>query len=142
MNPEKEVKLKKQSEDAEEWYKKGLAHGKNSDSDEAIKAWNKTVELDQNHYEAWYNLGNAWYIGKNNLQRAIECWEQALKIKPDDVDVLYNMGNAYREVKEFENVYTLPRICVTTDNMHFYRRLARGYGRAFLEKMHLVEPNK
>ena len=46
-----------------------------------------------------------------------------------------------RLVKESENTYRLPRICVTTDNMHFYRRLARSYGKAFLEKMHLVKPN-
>jgi len=44
-----------------------------------------------------------------------------------------------RLIKASENNYSLPRICVTSDNMHFYRRLARGYGKAFLEKMHLVE---
>lgn len=46
-----------------------------------------------------------------------------------------------RLVKEFENTYNLPRICVTNDNLHVYRRLARSYGKAFLEKMHLVEAN-
>lgn len=46
-----------------------------------------------------------------------------------------------RIVKSLENAYALPRICVTTDIMHFYRRLARSYGKAFLEKMHLVESN-
>ena len=44
-----------------------------------------------------------------------------------------------RLIKASENNYSLPRICVTNDNMHFYRRLARGYGKAFLKKMHLVE---
>jgi hypothetical protein len=46
-----------------------------------------------------------------------------------------------RLVKKAENAYRLPRICVTTDNMHFYRRFARSYGRIFLEQMHLVETN-
>lgn len=44
-----------------------------------------------------------------------------------------------RLVKAFENAYGLPRICVATDNMYFYRRLARSYGKAFLEKIHLVK---
>jgi peptidoglycan/xylan/chitin deacetylase (PgdA/CDA1 family) len=46
-----------------------------------------------------------------------------------------------RLVKEFENTYRLPRICVTTDHMHFYRRFARCCGKAFLEKLHLVKSN-
>ncbi|MEN6373148.1 MAG: polysaccharide deacetylase family protein [Smithella sp.] len=44
-----------------------------------------------------------------------------------------------RLVKEFENIYRLPRICMQPDNMHFYRRMARSYGKVFLEKMHLVK---
>ena len=43
-----------------------------------------------------------------------------------------------RLVKKFENTYSLPRICVTNDNMHFYRRLARGVFKAFLEKIRIV----
>lgn len=46
-----------------------------------------------------------------------------------------------RLIKSSENNYRLPRICVTNDNMHFYRRLARGYGKAFLEKTHLMGSN-
>lgn len=44
-----------------------------------------------------------------------------------------------RLVKEHEDSYRLPRICVTTDNMHLYRRLARSCGKVVLKKMHLVK---
>lgn len=46
-----------------------------------------------------------------------------------------------RLVKEFENAYRLPRICVTNDIIHCCRYLAINYGKAFLEKMHLVKSN-
>jgi len=44
-----------------------------------------------------------------------------------------------RLVEKFENIYRLPRICMTPDNLHFYRRLARNYGKVFLEKIHFVK---
>lgn len=44
-----------------------------------------------------------------------------------------------RLVKEDEDTYQLPRICVTTDNMHLYRRLARSCGKVVLGKIHLVK---
>jgi len=59
----------------------------------------------------------------------------------DDVK-LYGIASAeQRLVNLDEDLYRLPRICVTTDNMHLYRRLARSYSKVFFEKMHLVEPN-
>ncbi len=93
---------KKRIEEAEELYKKGLDFGQKSDADGAIECWKKTIELNPEHFEAWYNLGNAYDLGKEDLERALECWNKALEIKTDDIDVLYNMGNAYREHKDYD----------------------------------------
>jgi len=43
-----------------------------------------------------------------------------------------------RLVREDEDPYRLPRICVTIDNMHLYRRLARSCGKVVLGKMQKV----
>ena len=93
---DEEVEQKKKIKEAEEFYQKGLVCGKESDFDGAIEYMQKTVELNPNHFEGWYNLGNAYDIGKGDIEHAFECWNKALELKPDDVDVLYNMGNAYR----------------------------------------------
>jgi len=97
-----EKEIKKKILEAEEFYQKGLVYGNESDADGAIECWQKTVELNPNHFEGWYNLGNVYDIGKGDLERALECWNKALELKPDDVDVLYNMGNAYREHKDYD----------------------------------------
>jgi peptidoglycan/xylan/chitin deacetylase (PgdA/CDA1 family) len=81
---------------------------------------------------------------------------QELNRKPHFYCLPYGIGNQFvrdvvtdlglsgiatteqRILKSFENAYALPRICVTNDIIHCHRYLAINYGKAFLEKMHLV----
>lgn len=96
---------------------------------------------------------------ENEIRSSLSYVMQELGAKPNFYSLPYGVGNQYindvvkglklsgiatteeRVVKEFENTYKLPRICVTTDIMHFYRRLARSYGKVFFEKMHLLKPH-
>jgi len=96
---------------------------------------------------------------KKEISNSVSYVMQELNRKPHFYCLPYGIGNQFvqdiamdlglsgiatteqRLVKLSENAYRLPRICVTTDNIYFYRRLARSYGKAFLEKMHFVEPN-
>ena len=57
----------------------------------------------------------------------------------DDVKLCGIASAEQRLVKLDEDLYRLPRICVTTDNMHLYRRLARSCGKVFLDKLRLVK---
>ena len=70
---DEKIEQEKKLEEAEEFYRKGLAYGKDSDADGAIECWQKTVELNPNHFEGWYNLGNAYDIGRRDLEQALEC---------------------------------------------------------------------
>jgi len=92
---------------------------------------------------------------ENEIKSSVSYVLQALNGKPHFYSLPYGMSNDFindiakdlnlsgiatteqRLVKELENIYSLPRICVTTDNMHFYQRLARSQGKAFSEKIHL-----
>ena len=56
-NEEKKKRLQK----ADEYYNKGLAYGQEGDPDGAIECWEKTVELNPEHFDGWYNL-NSEYI--------------------------------------------------------------------------------
>ncbi|TKJ19477.1 MAG: hypothetical protein CEE43_15065 [Promethearchaeota archaeon Loki_b32] len=82
---DEENEQKKKIAEAEDYYKKGLVYGQESDVNGAIECWQKTVELNPNHFEGWYNLGNVYDIGKGDLERALECWNRALELKPDEV---------------------------------------------------------
>ena len=88
--------------EAEEYYQKGMVFGQQGDADGAIECWQKAVELNPDYFQAWYDLGNAYYSGRNDFDSAYKYWQKALELKPDDNDVLYNLGNAYRERGEFD----------------------------------------
>ena len=52
---------------AEAWFNKGVALNSQGKYDEAIKAYDKAIEIDPQYADAWYNKGTALYMqGKVN----------------------------------------------------------------------------
>ncbi len=43
--------------DAKDWYNKGVDLGRSGKFDEAIKAFDKTIELNTKNEDAWFNKG-------------------------------------------------------------------------------------
>ena len=94
---------------------------------------------------------------EKEIRNSISFIKQEFNGKPKFHGIPYGISNPYsneaaknfklhgvasaeqRLIKENEDPYRLPRICVTIDNMHLYRRLARSCGKLVLEKMHLVK---
>jgi tetratricopeptide (TPR) repeat protein len=64
---------------SEELYKKGLTHAKIEDYEEAIKCFDKAVQLDPNNALAWISKANA-LIESGSEEEAIECFDKASKI--------------------------------------------------------------
>ncbi len=86
---EKKKKTKKEKlSEAQKHYDEGEKYAREGDADRAIECWLKTIELNPDHFDAWYNLGNALYMDKGNWEKAFECWGRALKIKPEDIDCM------------------------------------------------------
>jgi tetratricopeptide (TPR) repeat protein len=52
--------------------------------DESIAQFEKCIELDSEHSDAYYNLGVA-YGFKENSSKALAMFEKALEIQPDHV---------------------------------------------------------
>ena len=42
---------------ADHWFKEGLRLGRLDDDKGAIEAYGKAVEIDPNHFMAWFNMG-------------------------------------------------------------------------------------
>ena len=64
------------------WLSKGLTAYNLRNYEEAIKCYNKALELDPNFKEAWFRKGMA--IGVlGNYEVAIECHENAIEIDPE-----------------------------------------------------------
>ena len=65
---------------SEEYYKKGMSHAKIEDYEEAIKCFDKAVQLDPNNVLAWISKANA-LIEYGNEEEARKCLDKASKIR-------------------------------------------------------------
>jgi superkiller protein 3 len=77
-----------------EYMNQGLAYDGKGNFDEAIKCYEKAIEIKKNNHKAFNNMGLS-YFKKGNHDKAIECYEKALKIKEDSIETFNNMGIAY-----------------------------------------------
>lgn len=63
--------------------------------DEAIAAYEKTVDLNPDYVQAWYNLGQLCMIKKKDFSHALHCFDRALAIRPDYVSAHHQRGMAW-----------------------------------------------
>jgi tetratricopeptide (TPR) repeat protein len=76
---------------SEEYYKKGLSHAKIEDYEEAIRCFDKAVQLDPNNALAWISKANA-LIEYGDEKEARKCLDTAKKIDPK-YDFSQNLTN-------------------------------------------------
>jgi tetratricopeptide (TPR) repeat protein len=76
-----------------EHYIKGLEHCKNEQFEEAISAFNKSLLLNPNHTEAYYNRGMAKFRQEKYLA-SIQDFDEALRISPNDANIYSQRGVA------------------------------------------------
>jgi len=66
---------------SEELYKKGLSHAKIEDYEEAIRYFDKAIQLDPSNALAWIGKANA-LTESGNEGEARKCFDKASKINP------------------------------------------------------------
>jgi superkiller protein 3 len=83
------------AEDADAFYKQGLAYKNEGKADQAIEALEHAVAANPKHYMAWASLGNLYKTAKKDIPKAVSAYEHAVEgIKKDKV-VWSNLGMAY-----------------------------------------------
>src|SRR5262245_18547404 len=83
------------AEDADAYYKQGLAYKNEGKADEAIQALEHCVAANPKHYMAWASLGNLYKTARKDIPKAVTAYEHAVEgIKKDKV-VWTNLGMAY-----------------------------------------------
>jgi len=83
------------AEDADAFYKQGLAYKQEGKSEQAIEALERAVAVNPKHYMAWASLGNLYKTVRKDIPRAVGAYEHAVEgIKKDKV-VWENLGMAY-----------------------------------------------
>src|SRR3972149_4841392 len=85
--------LKNGQESALMWNNKGNALVENSMYADAIKCYDKALEINPKLPEVLNNKGLALARTERQLE-AIECYDKGLEIKPGDMEIIYNKGIA------------------------------------------------
>jgi tetratricopeptide (TPR) repeat protein len=83
------------AEDADAFYKQGLAYKQEGKADQAIEALEHAVAANPRHYMAWASLGNLYKTAKKDIPKAVGAYEHAVQGLKKDKVVWENLGTAY-----------------------------------------------
>jgi len=83
------------AEDADAFYKQGIAYKQQGKSDEAIDALEHAVAANPKHYMAWASLGNLYKTARKDVPKAVAAYEHAVEGLKRDKVVWANLGMAY-----------------------------------------------
>lgn len=83
------------AEDADAFYKQGLAYKQEGKADQAIDALEHAVAANPKHYMAWASLGNLYKTARNDTPKSVAAYEHAVEGLKHDKVVWDNLGMAY-----------------------------------------------
>lgn len=124
-----DLAIEREPENATYYFAQGTLHEKLGEIDEAIEAYKKAIEADNDFFNAFYNLGALYYnqgvkqievanavpTNKNEeyeaeLKKADEWFKKALpymercyELRPDDTMTKESLKNLYYRLKDMEN---------------------------------------
>jgi tetratricopeptide (TPR) repeat protein len=83
------------AEDADAYYKQGLAYKQEGKADQAIESLEHAVAANPRHYMAWASLGNLYKTARKDIPKAVAAYEHAVAGMKKDKVVWANLGMAY-----------------------------------------------
>ncbi|MBR8828521.1 MAG: tetratricopeptide repeat protein [Gomphosphaeria aponina SAG 52.96 = DSM 107014] len=94
-------KSKLNPEPVSAWFNLGIMQAERGDLENAIVAWEQTLQLAPNNALAWHNLGSV--LGElGRYTEALACFERAIKLNPQEYSSWNNRGNALYNLKKWE----------------------------------------
>jgi tetratricopeptide (TPR) repeat protein len=88
--------------EAEKWLNSGLQLSHLAKYAEALKCYNKAIEIDPRHDVAWFNKGTI-LAKMQDVNGAIQCFNKAVEIFSKDADYFINLGMAYGTLRDYAN---------------------------------------
>lgn len=83
------------------YYLKAITLQHLGERENAIEAYEMTLELDDRHFNANLNLGKVYYNDKN-FEEAVHLFETAYLRRKNDVKLLYSLAKAHYYAKEYK----------------------------------------
>ncbi len=91
--------LEQEPESLEGWYNLGYVLSDMNREEEAVRAYDEALSIDNGIFEIWFNKANALY-NLADFKAARICYEKALDINPDDAEGWNNLGNCLSRLTE------------------------------------------
>ena len=82
-------------EDSTIFYNLGVAYTFLKKEEEALVQFQKSVDLNPNYAQAWYNMGQISLIKNRDVSHALHCFERAVLIRPDYISAHHQRGIAF-----------------------------------------------
>jgi len=83
----------------------GDLHARHGDSAEAVKFWEKSLEIDPRQFDAWRNMGGV-ALEKEQFDRAVTLLRKALEIRPNAADLRSDIAKALMDSGRYVEAIT------------------------------------
>lgn len=103
----------------------GIAYHQLGDLDNALRHYQKALEIDPQYAEAINNIGTVYYARKK-YKEAIGYYERALKFAPKSASIYSNLGTAYFARKKYKEALEAYQKALELDPEVFERRNTAG----------------
>ena len=132
---------------AAEWFERGYKLSISSNNTDAVKAFSKSIELDPQFVDAYFNRGTA-YIELRNYQQAIKDFNKAIELNPLNPAIYFGRGGAYEIFGNYQNAINDFNKAIELDPQSkaaYYRGLAYeklgNYQQAIMDYNKAIELN-
>jgi len=98
-------------EKAEDWFLKGNTLSLQGHFEDAVDAYQKSIERNPNATVAHFNLALA-YKNLNKPKKAAVAFEKAVELEPGNLDARYSLGNVYNHLERWEDAIAQLNIVV------------------------------
>jgi len=96
---------------AEGWFDKGNRHSRQGQWEEAVKAYEKSIENNPSATVAHINLGLS-YKKLKDYDKAKQSFKKAVELEPYNMEARFNLGNVYNFLEQWENAIAQLNIVV------------------------------
>ncbi|HYD47353.1 MAG TPA: tetratricopeptide repeat protein [Terriglobales bacterium] len=95
----KQLERKRPQDSSDDWFERGLILEQEGNLDQAREAYERAVEIDPEHGDAFVNLGRLFHQ-RGDAERAGELYHRAIDCQPDDPVAHYNLALALEDQKD------------------------------------------
>lgn len=107
------------------YFLRGLVMLENGDTLRGIKNFQKAIDVDQQYFDAYVQLGSLYADKHNNL--AIDYFNNALNLQPGNNDVIYSLAMYYQETGQYDKAIQHYQTLLSNDPDNFIALYNIGY---------------